>query len=201
HVLRKRETDGGWSVVPLYGGQSAEQVAAGVAYSGTASAKVYGFFIHEKKLFWTSLGDDGATWSSAKEVSGAAITRLRVAYSPKGRVVLYGANSSGNLVTVFQTGAGSDFISNECATQGLLSDDFQLCMSDEADWTIAANVEGQAYLLTGVLDAKQASSCAKASFSDKLQRVALGYWSSSQNTLIFLLVDGDGALHAWSQGN
>jgi hypothetical protein len=44
HIARDRGTDGGWRVIPLFRGQSADQVAAAVAYAGTSASAVYGLF-------------------------------------------------------------------------------------------------------------------------------------------------------------
>jgi hypothetical protein len=38
-------------------------------------------------------------------------------------------------------------------------------------------------------------------FTDTLQQVVLGYWSPVQQTLMFLLVDDDKALHVWSENS
>lgn len=61
HIARDRGTDGGWRVIPLFGGQSADQVAAAVAYAGTSASAVYGLFTDGPQLYSTTLGADGAT--------------------------------------------------------------------------------------------------------------------------------------------
>src|SRR5262249_1433003 len=142
------------------------------------------------------------TWSAPLAIEGGAMDRLRVAYSPNGRVVFYGANPAGNLVTVYQSGSKEPFVSKVCDTQASLSGgDFVLSLTDEEPWTIVANVKGKAQVITGVLGgAKAASSGPAPGFDQPLKQVSLGYWCPAQNTLIFLLVGNDDQLHAWSQG-
>ncbi|MFL6290179.1 MAG: hypothetical protein ACJ759_04720 [Thermoanaerobaculia bacterium] len=203
HVARHGGTDGGWKAIPLFGGQPAEQVAAGVAYARTSKPGVYGLFLHEDKLHWTSLGSDGATWSAPKQAGGAAVTKLRAVYSPAGRLVIYGANTAGNLITAYQPQPGGDFIvAKECVmpARALASGDFHLCMTDEDTWSLLANVDGKAHLATGVLDAAEPRSFDVApGFKETVKQVVLGYWSRARKTVIYLLVGGDDALHAWSQ--
>lgn len=201
HIARDRGTDAGWRVVPLFGGRSAQQVAAAAPYSGTVQSAVYGLFVDDGKLYFTSLGADGSTWSAPAAVTGPAMSNPRVAYSPDGRAVIYGVSPSGDLVTAYQAQVGGPFTSVVCSVKGALSqDDFRLCMTDEQTFTILANYNSAPYLITGVLGADHSSSLGAApGFDGKIQHAALGYWSSQQNTIIFLLVDGDKALHAWSQ--
>jgi hypothetical protein len=203
HIARDRATDGGWRVRPLFGGRSADQVTAAVAYALTDSSTVYGLFTDNGQLYSTSLGADGATWSAPAVVANGMMTHPRVAYSPAGRVLIYGANTQGELVTAYQTAVGGPFSAVVCSVQGALAQgDFQLCLTDEQTFTILANVNTNAYLITGVVGANHASSQGEApQFKDKLQQVVVGYWSPNQQTLIFLLVDDDKALHVWSQNS
>jgi hypothetical protein len=203
HVARDRATDGGWRAIPLFGGRSAQQVAAAVPYAGTSQAAVHGLFLDGLQLHVTSLAADGVTWSAPVTVTGTPLSNPRIAYSPAGRAVVYGVSPSGDLATAYQTQVGGPFTSVVCAMKGVLTqDDFQLCMIDEQSFTILANYNSQAYLITGVLGADHYSSLGAApEFKEKLLQVALGYWSPAQNTLIFLLVDDDKALHAWAQNS
>jgi len=202
HVARDSGSDGGWRAEPLFSGQLAEQVAAGVAYAGSSAAQVCGVFLHDGKLSSTALADDGSTWLSPASIEGGAVDKLRVAYSPNGRVVFYGANTGGNLITVYQAGAKEPFVSSVCDTQGALSSgDFVLCMTDEEPWTILANLGGKAHVISGVLGGAKAATSGRApGFDQPLKQVSLGYWSAAQNTLVFLLIGEDNQLHAWSQG-
>jgi hypothetical protein len=204
HIARDRGTDGGWRVIPLFGGQSADQVAAAVAYAGTSASAVYGLFTDGPQLYSTTLGADGATWSAPAAVANGTLTSPRVAYSPAGRVVIYGANAEGNLVTAYQAQVGGAFMAVVCNVNGALGQgDFQLCLTDEQTFTILANINTKAYLITGLLGADHASSAPTEApqFTDTLQQVVLGYWSPVQQTLMFLLVDDDKALHVWSENS
>jgi hypothetical protein len=203
HIARDRTTHGGWRAIPLFSGRAADQVTAAVAYSGTPSSAVYGLFTDGAQLYSTTLGADGATWSPPVAVANGAMTNPRVAYSPDGRVVIYGANGKGDLVTAYQAQIGGPFTAVVCSVQGALGQgDFQLCLTDEQTFTILANINTRAYLITGVLGADHASSIGVApQFTEKLQQVVLGYWSPVQQTLIFVLVDDDKALHVWSQNS
>lgn len=199
HVKRNLSTDGGWQLVPLFNGRAATEVAAGTAYAGSPDAAVYGFFQDSAALNVTQLATGGASWSSPQTISAVSAAHLRVAYSPAGRLVLYGHNGQGDLVTAHQPGVGGAFVGTVCAMGGDLSQgDFQLCMTDESTWTILANVNGQPQLFSGDLGATAYSSKKQATeFTGTLKQVVLGYWSDAQNTLIFLLADDDSALHAW----
>jgi hypothetical protein len=200
HVGRDLATDGGWTLTPLFGGMAATEVAAGTAYPGSSSAAVYGFFQGDSGMNFTQLQADGSTWSSPQPISGGESENLRVAYSPAGRVVLYGNDDSGNLVTAYQEQIGGPFVATVCQMKGALSQgDFQLCMTDESTWSLAANVSGQPYLFTGVLGATEFSAMEQVTqFQGTLQQIVLGYWSDVQNTLMYLLVDNDHALHVWA---
>jgi len=199
HVARDSAADAGWRATALFGGQPCDQVAAGVADAGSEDARAIGFFLSDKKLYTTTLQKDGVTWSKPQEIPGADIINLRVSYSPLGRLIAYGANPAGNLVTVYQK--DGQFVASACDTDGALSTgDFHLCMTDQQQWTIAANVNGKPQIITGNLGAsKRGSSAPAPGFNDTLKQVALGYWSGAQNTLVFLMVAGDDALYAWSQ--
>jgi hypothetical protein len=204
HIARDRGTDGGWRVVPLFGGQSADQVVAAVAYAGTSASAVYGLFTDGPQLYSTTLGVDGATWSAPAAVANGTLTNPRIAYSPDGRVVIYGANAKGDLVTAYQAQVGGAFTAVVCNVNGALGQsDFQLCLTDEQTFTILANINTKAYLITGLLGADHASSgpTEAPQFTDTLQQVVLGYWSPVQQTLMFLLVDDDKALHVWSENS
>jgi hypothetical protein len=201
HVARTADADGGWTATPLFGGQAAEQVAAGVAYAGTSDAAVCGLFVHDGQLHFTSLGRDDAAWAAPEPAGSSAARHLRVAYSPQGRLVVYGGTAEGNLMTAYQREIGGAFVTSECAMDGALSGgDFQLCMTDEQSWTVAAISGGKPVLITGILGAARRSSIGPAPGLDQeMKHVALGYWNSTQNTLMFLLVDKDSSLRAWSQ--
>jgi hypothetical protein len=204
HIARDRGTDGGWRVIPMFGGQSADQVAAAVAYADTSASAVYGLFTDGPQLYSTTLGADGATWSAPAAVANGTLTNPRVAYSPAGRVVIYGANAEGNLVTAYQAHVGGAFMAVVCNVNGALGQgDFQLCLTDEQTFTILANINTKAYLITGLLGADHPSSgpTEAPQFTDTLQQVVLGYWSPVQQTLMFLLVDDDKALHVWSENS
>ncbi|MEO8658260.1 MAG: hypothetical protein ABI693_07305 [Bryobacteraceae bacterium] len=203
HVARDRTSGGGWRSTPLFGGKSAQQVAAGIPYAGTPNSAVYGLFLDDQQLYVTTLAADGATWSAPATVANGAMTNPRVAYSPDGRAVIYGGSPSGDLVTVYQQQIGGPFTAVVCKMQGALTQgDFQLCLTDEESYTILSNYNAKPYLVTGVLGNTEYSSFDLApGFTEKLTNVALGYWSPVQQTLIFLLVDDDKALHAWSQNS
>lgn len=203
HIARDPNSDGGWSVTALFGGREADQVAACVAYAGTPESAVHGLFLQGNSIHSTSLKADGRTWEDPKVISGPPISNPRVAYSPGGRAVVYGSNANGNLVIAYQKQISGPFSSEECKTDGILAGgDFQLCMTSEQDWRILANVNGKAHLLSGILGAATASSSGPApGFNEKVKQIALGYWSSTRNTVIYLIVGGDDSLHSWSQGD
>jgi hypothetical protein len=190
-------------VISLFGGRSAEQVAAGVAYAGDPQSAVYGLFVDEGKLFSTSLAANGSTWTAPVAAPGKATSNPRVAYSPAGRVVIYGANAKGDLVTAYQPQVGGPFKTTVCSVQGALGQgDFQLCMTAEDTFHILANVSGTAYQIFGTLKATENDSLSPVpNFTEKLKQVALGYWNPAKSALTFLLVDDDGTLHSWTEGS
>ena len=200
HVARNLATDGGWTLNPLFGGQPATEVAAGTAYPGSSSSAIYGFFQNDSGLSFTQLQADGSTWAASQSILSDAASNLRVAYSPDGRLVLYGNKGNGDLITAYQEQIGGPFVGTVCAMNGGLSQgDFQLCMTDETTWNIAANVSGQPYLFIGQLGATEYSSMEQVTqFQGTLKQIVLGYWSDEQNTLMYLLVDSDDALHVWA---
>ena len=200
HVARDLGTDGGWALTPLFGGTSATEVAAGTAYPGTSRAVMYGFFMGGTGLKVTQLQADGATWSSPESVAGGDGSNLRIAYSPHGRLVLYGHTAKGDLVTAYQAKIGGPFAATVCAMNGALAQgDFHLCMTDDSTWSIAANVNSKPYLFTGEIGAIEHSAMQQVTqFTGALEQIVLGYWSDEQNTLMYLLVDDDHALHVWA---
>jgi len=203
HVARNQATDGGWTLNPLFGGQAASLVAAGTAYPGSSSSAVYGFFQDQSGINSTQLQADGATWSAPESITSEVSTGLSVAYSPNGRLVLYGNTSKGDLITAYQQQVGGPFVSTVSSMNGGLSGgDFQLCMTNESTWSIAANVNGQPFLFIGQLGANEYSSMeAVTQFQGTLKQIVLGYWSDAQNTLMYLLVDSDNALHVWASNS
>lgn len=77
---------------------------------------------------------------------------------------------------------------------GLSGGDFRLIMSSESDWILAANLNGQPWVSTGQLDGQSTGpSTAEQirTFQGSLDQVALGFWSSMQNSPLFLLVASD----------
>jgi hypothetical protein len=203
HVARDLGTDGGWTLTPLFGGTQATQAAAGTAYADTSSATLYGFYIGDTGLNVTQLQADGSTWSSPQSIAGGDSSNLRVAYSPHGRLVLYGSNAAGDLVTAYQTAIDGPFTMTVCAMKGALAQgDFQLCMTDDSTWSTAANVNGKPYLFTGEIDQAKYSAMEQVTqFTGTLEQIVLGYWSDQQNTLMYLLVDDDHALHVWASND
>jgi hypothetical protein len=203
HIARDQATGGGWRAIELFGGLAAEQVAAGVAYSGDAHSAVYALFIEGGKLSSTSLTPDGTKWTLPVEVLGDIPSNPRVAYSPAGRIVVYGANATGNLVTVYQAQIGGPFQTAVCKVDGALSGgDFQLCMTDENTFHILVNVGGTAYQVTGTLDGSESDSLNPVpNFKEKLKQVVLGYWNPAKLALTYLLVEDDGSLHSWTEGS
>ena len=200
HVTRDASAAAGWRLLPLFGGRTANEVASATAYANTSSAASIGFFSDESGLSCTQLGSDGSTWSDPQPIHQGGIANLEIAYSPAGRAVLYGSSPAGDLITAYQESIGGPFVTSTCAMQGaLIQGDFHLCLTDEASWTLAANVNGVPSVYTGVLGAASYSSIDQVSqFQGTLSQVVLGYWNNSQNTLMFLLVDDDNALHVWS---
>lgn len=204
HVARNQATDGGWTLNPLFGGQVASVVAAGTAYPGSSSPAVYGFFQDDSGVSSTQLQSDGATWSTPQSINLKGVSSgLSTAYSPDGRLVLYGNTSSGDLFTAYQPQVGGAFVSTVCVMNGALTaGDFQLCLTDESTWNIAANINGKPFLFTGDLGATEYGSMDQVTqFQGTLKQIVLGYWSDAQNTLIYLLVDSDNALHVWASNS
>ncbi|MGA4635943.1 hypothetical protein ACPA5B_18905 [Pseudomonas solani] len=202
HIARDLSTDGGWRAIHLFEGHAAEQVAAGVSYAGTSDAEVHGVFIAAGQLFATSLQADGQNWSAPAAIDGALPGSPRVAYSPNGRLVVYGANAKGDLVTVYQPQPGGPFKTTVCTVQGALAGgDFQLCLTDESTFNILVNINQAPYQIVGTLGSTDNDSLSPIpNFTEKLKQVALGYWNPGQSALTFLLVEEDGTLHAWTEG-
>lgn len=208
HVTRDRQTDSGWRSVPLFSGRAAGQVVAGVAFQANA----YLFFIEGAsagQLYASQLGADGKTWSTPVAVSGALTSHPRVAYTPNGALIVYGMSQTGDLVTARQTGMNDPFTAVVHPVQGALAgDDFQLCMMDEAAFTILVNAGGKAYTITGDIGhANIVGPTLAPQVTQQVKYVALGYCSPAglSTTAMFLLVTEDeshssgAALHCWSQ--
>ena len=201
HVARNSNTDAGWSLVPLFGGRTAKEVAAGTSYPGSEFSSVYGHFTDENGVYFTQLGSDGATWSEPQQTSQESVVNLRVAYSPNGLLVLYGNTAAGDLFTAYQSQIGGAFAGTVTGMGGNLSQgDFHLAMNDESDWQLAANVSGTPVLYTGQLGATEASSgpAPMTQFEGTLKQIVMSYWSTSQQTLLYLLVNDQDSLHVWA---
>jgi hypothetical protein len=198
HVGRNYATDAGWQSTPLFGGQAAIEVASGTAYSGSSESAVCGFFTDTNGIYSITLQSDN-TWSSPVTISSPAPSNLRVAYTPLGALVLYANTPTGDLFTAYQQTLGT-FTGTICGMNGALSAaGFQLSMTDESHWTLAVNSNGAPVLYVGALGNTEYSAQETATnFQSTLKSVALSYWSNTQNTLMFLFVDSDDALHVWS---
>jgi hypothetical protein len=199
HVKRNPATDGGWEAVPLFGGQSAEEVAAGTAYALSTSATAYGFAHDGTTLQWTQLESDGATWTEPTALPTFA-AHLDVAYSPEGQLVLYGATNDGNLLLAWQPSIGGAFESGVCDLGVDISEgDFSLCMTDEQTWWLGCNNSGTPNVLRGILGATAPETTETVTeLQGQLEHVALAYNAASQNTVMFLFVDTSGQLHVWA---
>lgn len=201
HVARDPQSAGGWRLAPLFGGHAAEQTAAGTAYPNSEEAAVYGFFQHGNGTYSTRLGGDGVSWTEPAKIQDAeAVANLRVAYAPDGLMLLHGSTPSGDLFTAWQEQVGGPFVSVVCDMGGgLASGDYALCLVDQRNWQLAANVNGKPVIYTGLVGAKEAASSGPApQYDGTLSQVVLGYWSDTQGTLIYLFVDQDGKLHVWA---
>lgn len=207
HVSRDPKTDSGWRATPLFGGQAATQVAACLQFGST----VYGFFVDgDGQLHSTTLGADGTTWSASVSVAvtGGALSHPRVAYTPHGAAVLYGVTAKGDLATAYQPDTQGGFVATVHPVEGALAgDDFQLCMTGEASFSILANVNAKAYTITGSLtETNVVGPAPVAQFTAKVAHVALGYAAPAGGlgtTAIFVFVGQDAqepsALHCWAQ--
>jgi len=202
HAARQWTSDGGWTLATPVSGAMAREVAAGTAYAGTAQAAVYGLYQDDSQLQVIQLNGDGVTWSGPSTVAAALHTNLRSAYSPAGKLGVYGQDVSGNLVIAHQPTVGGRFISQAYTLPNPLADgDHFLCLTDETSWTLAANVGGQLWIYTGVLDGSSSapSSAGQAgNYSGTLQQIVLGYWSTNQQALMFVFVDSTGVLQVWA---
>jgi hypothetical protein len=200
HVARDTSTQGGFRLTPVLE-QEVSEVAAGVAYPTGADPKVHGFFLYTGGLSCAHL--DGTSWSAAQTISlpsGVSCSNLRVAYSPAGRLILYGQTATGDLVTAAQSTAGGPFTASVHSMDGALTGGgFFLCMIGEADWVLAANISGAPWVFTGELSTDHyASKQQITAFQKTLKQVVLGYFNPAQNTQMFLLADADDAIHVCS---
>ena len=135
------------------------------------------------------------------DASKESVVNLRVAYSPNGLLVLYGNTAAGDLFTAYQSQIGGAFAGTVTGMGGNLSQgDFHLAMTDESDWQLAANVSGTPVLYTGQLGATEASSgpAPMTQFEGTLKQIVMSYWSTSQQTLLYLLVNDQDSLHVWA---
>ena len=200
HVARNFKSEGGWSLVPLFGGRMAREVTAGTSFPDGPNPTSFGFFRDEQNLYATQLKADGVTWLDPQTVLQGAAANLKVAYSPAGNLVLYANTPDGDLITAYQEKVGGPFVSTVCAMNGgLIQGDFYLCLTDEVSWTLVANMNGQPWVYTGELGANEFSTQEQVTqFSGTLNQVVLGYWNATQNTLMFMLVDGNKELSVWA---
>jgi len=199
HLLRDSGTDGGWTLAPLFGGRTVSGVAAGTAYASSASAAVYAVFQDATAVWWTQLDPTDASWSPPAQVLAGALANLRTTYGPSGALVVYGADTGGDLVCAYQSEIGGAFTATTFQTGGaLLGAQFSLCMTDDAGgWNALAVVQGALTELTGTLT-EAAVTTSQPSVAGSYAGVALGYWSSAAAAIVYLLVGSAGALSIWS---
>jgi hypothetical protein len=188
-----------WISNPL-GITSVSEVAAGTALL-SFNPQPYGFYHDGSNLYYLQL--NGTTWSPPAPI-GAAITGLRVAYSPNGVLVLYGQAASGNLVICWQTGNGP-FTSTEW-TNLPVSSDVQVTLQDSSsgpNWQAASISGGALTVAQGSFPATpsptgEAASVATPATTNGGQVVA-GFWNAQMNGPAFIYVDGNGNLNSYCQ--
>ncbi|MFG2292308.1 hypothetical protein [Streptomyces sp. NPDC048603] len=199
HIAPDTSADGGWTKRTPFGGTEAVEVAAGTAYPGSSQSAVYAFLSDGTTLRTSLLQSDGVTWSTPQPVGDRAVTGLRAAYSPAGRLVLYGADPDGNLVTCYQQAVGGPFTMTVCSLPGGLGGDFRLVLTDESSWTLVANIGEAPMLVLGALGDTAASVADLPEYDGTLKQVVVGFWNPVVNTAVFALVDTDDTLRLWSQ--
>ncbi|MEU9312122.1 hypothetical protein [Streptomyces sp. NPDC048256] len=199
HIAGDPSTDTGWTMRTPFGGLEAAEVAAGVAYPDSPQAAVFGFLSDGATLHTSRLQSDGLTWSDPQPVGGSSVSNLHTAYTPAGRLVLYGADPDGNLATCYQPTPGGTFTTTVCTLPSSLAGDFQLVLSDESSWTLVADLGGEPMLVVGVLGDPEARQSSLPEYQGTLKQVVVGFWSAAVNTAVFALVDTDDTLNLWAQ--
>ncbi|MEU6235958.1 hypothetical protein [Kitasatospora sp. NPDC047058] len=199
HIAPDSSADGGWTMRTPFGGLAASEVAAGTAYPDSSQSAVFGFLFDGTTLRTSQLQSDGLTWSAPQPVGGSAVSNLHTAYSPAGRLVLYGTDPNGNLATCYQSVPGGSFTTSVCSLPSGLAGDFQLVLSDESSWTLVANIGGAPMLIVGSLGDTEARQSSLPEYNGTLKQVVVGFWSPGVNTAVFVLVDTDDTLYLWSQ--
>jgi hypothetical protein len=201
HVSRNTASDGGWTLTPLSNESTVTEVAAGTAYAGTPDAGIYAVYQDATALNVIQLQSDGATWSNPIPMQNAALSSLRSAYSPGGRLVFYAQTASGDLFVAYQPSAGAVFATQTYSMPSPLGGDYCLCMTDEQNWTLAGNMSSVLTISTGALDGTStspSSSGAAGNYDGNINQVVLGYWSDYQAALMFLFVDSANNLQVWA---
>lgn len=202
HVARCWNTDGGWVLNTLAQMTPAREVAAGTTWANTTQAAVYAVYQDDSALQVIRLADDGVTWSAPSVIVSSLHSQLRSTCSPAGKLVVYGQDSSGNLTVCYQPALGEAFVAQTYALPApLVNGDFQLCLSDESSWTLAANNASQLWIYTGVLDGTSTQPTSfgpTVNYSGTINQTVLGYWSASQSAMMFVFVDTANTLQVWS---
>ncbi|MFI8437796.1 hypothetical protein ACIGJO_29425 [Streptomyces sp. NPDC079020] len=199
HIACDPSADSGWTMRTPFGELVAAEVAAGVAYPDSSQAAVFGFLFDGTTLHISQLQQDGLTWSGPQPVGSTSVSGLHTAYTPAGRLVLYGADVDGNLATCYQPAPGAPFTTTVCALPSPLAGDFQLVLSDETSWTLVADIGGEPMLVVGVLGGSEARRSSLPEYTGTLKQVVVGFWSPAVNTAVFALVDTDNTLNLWAQ--
>lgn len=199
HIAPDTAADGGWTKRTPFDGLDAAEVAAGTAYPGSSQCAVFGFLSDGTTLQTSQLQPDGLTWSAPQPVGDRAVSHLHTAYSPAGRLVLYGADPDGNLATCYQETVGSAFTMTVCSMPGGLAGDFQLVLTDETAWTLVANIGGAPMQALGALGNTEADQADLPGYDGTLKQVVVGFWNPAVNTAVFALVDTDDTLRLWNQ--
>ena len=201
HVARNTATDAGWVLNPLFGGVTADLVAAGTAFAGTSAAAVYALYQDSNGLNFIQLQADGVTWSQPRIAATAAAAALQVAYSPAGAMIVYGPTAGGDLLTIYQAQIGGPFTGSVTSMQGgLAAGGCQLSMQTETTWQVASVENGAAQIYTGVLGASEYASVTPQQFPVTLEQAVVSYWSNATASQVYLFVDSTGTLQSWAQG-
>lgn len=205
HITRISSNECGWQLNPLFPGITPLEVAAGTNRSGSSSAEVYTFFTDAEHLYYATLQSDVNQWSSLSQINIPAykgMLNLKVTYSPLGTMVIYGNTSDGNLITLY-TNLSAAPTPQICNLDGvLLSDSYQLCMTDESNWYLTVCENGEPVLYSGTLSSNNYESKNTVSvFQGQLGSVLLGYWSHAaeeSTSAIWLFVNTSQQLQIWS---
>jgi hypothetical protein len=219
HATRDLTGESGWRLAQLGGdaGITAHAVAAGTTYKGDVASRdpndpsktrdpeaTLGFYQGDDALHVLEFSKDTASWGPPTQVAAHDHRHLRVAYSPLGKLVVFGATPDGDLAVAYRPRPFDPITWQKYSLPQPLPDDYALVLTGESNWTVAAEQDGNLGLYYGLLDGTSDVPSAHGQADNSgggIKQVVTGYWSDEQSTVFFLFLNEAGELRTWSRAH